>query len=157
KAGAGVESPDRIVLLRDADGDGVAETKTVFIDHLHSPFGLTLVGSDLYVADTEAILRFQYRTGETTITAPGERLTDLPAGTINHHWTKNIIATPDGHALYATVGSNSNVAENGIAAENGRAAIWQIDRQTGKKHLFATGIRNPNGMAWAPGTDVLWT
>jgi glucose/arabinose dehydrogenase len=157
KAGARVPSANRIILLRDADGDGVAETKTVFIDKLNSPFGMALVGNDLYVADTDAILRFPYKTGETQITEPGEKLTDLPAGTINHHWTKNIIASPDGRTLYATVGSNSNVAENGMAAEQGRAAIWQVDRQSGEKHLFATGIRNANGMAWAPGTGVLWT
>jgi glucose/arabinose dehydrogenase len=157
KAGAGVPSPNRIILLRDADGDGVAETRTVFIDKLNSPFGMALVGNDLYVADTDAILRFPYKTGETSITEPGEKLTDLPAGTINHHWTKNIIASPDGRTLYATVGSNSNVAENGMPAEQGRAAIWKVDRETGTKQLFATGIRNPNGMAWAPGSDVLWT
>jgi len=157
KAGAGAPNANRIVLLRDADGDGVAETKTVFIDHLDSPFGMALVGNDLYVADTDAVLRFPYKAGETHIGATGVKLTDLPAGTINHHWTKNIIASPDGSKLYVTVGSNSNVAENGIAAENGRAAIWQVDRATGKKREFATGLRNPNGMAWAPGSDVLWT
>jgi glucose/arabinose dehydrogenase len=118
---------------------------------------MALVGSDLYVTDTDAILRFPYKTGETSIVATGVKVTDLPAGTINHHWTKNVIASPDGSKLYATVGSNSNVAENGIAAEDGRAAIWQIDRATGQKRVFATGLRNPNGMAWAPGSDVLWT
>jgi len=155
KAGAGVPSANRIVLLRDADGDGVAETKTVFIDHLNSPFGMALVGDDLYVADTDAVLRFAYKPGETSIAGAGEKLTDLPAGTINHHWTKNIVASPDGRKLYATTGSNSNAGENGLAAEQGRAAIWEIDRATGAKRLFATGIRNPNGMAWEGGT--LWT
>lgn len=157
RAGAGTPSANRIVLLRDADGDGVAETKTVFIDHLNSPFGMALVGGDFYVADSDAILRFPYAPGQTSITAQGVQLTDLPAGTINHHWTKNIIATPDGSKLYATVGSNSNVAENGMAAEEGRAAIYEIDRVSGQKRLFATGLRNPNGMAWAPGSSVLWT
>jgi glucose/arabinose dehydrogenase len=157
RAGAAVPSANRIVLLRDADGDGVAETKTVFIDNLNSPFGMALVGSDFYVADSDAILRFAYSPGQTSIAAKGVKLTDLPAGTINHHWTKNIIATPDGSKLYATVGSNSNVAENGIAAEDGRAAIYEVDRASGQKRLFATGLRNPNGMAWAPGTGVLWT
>ncbi len=157
KAGAGAATANRIVLLRDADGDGIAETKTVFIDALNSPFGMVLVGEDLYVADSDAILKFQYRSGETSIGSPGVKVTDLPAGAINHHWTKNIIATPDGSKLYATAGSNSNAGENGIAAEDGRAAIYEIDRATGAKRLFATGMRNPNGMAWAPGTNVLWT
>ncbi|WP_422824027.1 PQQ-dependent sugar dehydrogenase [Variovorax robiniae] len=157
RAGAGAPTGNRIVLLRDADGDGVAETKTVFIDNLNSPFGMALVGSDFYVANSDAILRFPYVAGQTRITAKGTKLTDLPAGTINHHWTKNIIASPDGSKLYATVGSNSNVAENGMAAEEGRAAIWEVDRATGQKRLFATGLRNPNGMAWAPGGTDLWT
>ena len=157
KAGAGVPTPNRIVLLRDADGDGVAETETVFIDALNSPFGMALVGNDLYVADSDEVLKFAYTAGTTSIAQPGVKVTDLPAGTINHHWTKNIIATPDGGKLYATTGSNSNAAENGIPAEEGRAAIYEIDRATGTKRLFATGLRNPNGMAWAPGTQVLWT
>ncbi|MGJ7506300.1 PQQ-dependent sugar dehydrogenase [Variovorax sp. GT1P44] len=157
RAGAGVSSANRISLLRDADGDGVAETKTVFIENLNSPFGMVLVGSDFYVADSDAILRFPYTPGQTSITAKGVKLTDLPAGTINHHWTKNIIASPDGSKLYATVGSNSNVAENGMAAEDGRAAIYEVDRTSGQKRLFAMGLRNPNGMAWAPESGVLWT
>ena len=157
KAGAGTPSPNRIVLLRDADGDGVAETKTVFIDELHSPFGMALVGSDLYVANSNAIVRFHYATGATSIDTPARKLTDLPAGRINHHWTKNIIASKDGSKLYATVGSNSNVAENGLPAEEGRAAIWEVDRASGAKQLFATGLRNPNGMAWEPSTGALWT
>jgi glucose/arabinose dehydrogenase len=157
KAGAGVASANRIVLLRDADGDGVAETKTVFIPNLNSPFGMALVGSDFYVAASDAVLRFPYSPGQTSISAPGRKLTDLPAGTLNHHWTKNIIASRDGTKLYATVGSNSNVAENGMAAETGRAAIWEIDRASGRKRLFATGIRNPNGLAWEPTTGALWT
>jgi glucose/arabinose dehydrogenase len=157
KAGAGAPTANRIVLLRDADGDGVAETKTVFIDALNSPFGMALVGNDLYVADSDAVLKFTYTAGATSIAQPGVKVTDLPAGSINHHWTKNIIATPDGSKLYATTGSNSNAAENGIPAEEGRAAIYEIDRASGTKRLFATGLRNPNGMAWAPGTEVLWT
>jgi glucose/arabinose dehydrogenase len=155
KAGAGVPTANRIVLLRDADGDGVAETKTVFIDALNSPFGMALVGDDLYVADSGAVLKFAYKPGETSIAEPGVKLTDLPAGPINHHWTKNIIASADGSKLYATTGSNSNAGDNGIEAEQGRACIWEIDRASGEKHLFATGIRNPNGMAWEG--DVLWT
>ena len=155
KAGAGTPTGNRIVLLRDADGDGVAETRTVFLQGLNSPFGMALVGNELYVADSDAVLRFPYKPGETSIAAKGEKLTDLPAGPINHHWTKNIIASADGTKLYATVGSNSNAGENGLAAEDGRAAIWEIDRATGRKRLFATGIRNPNGMAWEGG--ALWT
>jgi glucose/arabinose dehydrogenase len=154
-AGAGVASANRITLLRDADGDGVAEVKTTFLSGLNSPFGMVLVGNDFYVADSDAILRFPYEPGETRITAPGEKLADLPAGTINHHWTKNLVASPDGSRLYATVGSNSNAGENGLAAEEGRAAIWEIDRATGAKRLYASGLRNPNGMAWQG--DTLWT
>ena len=157
RAGAGVPSPNRILLLRDADADGVAEQRTVFIDGLNSPFGMALVGNQLYVANTDAVLRFDYRTGSTRITTPGTRLAELPAGPRNHHWTKNLIASADGKWLYASVGSNSNVAENGMQAEIGRAAIWQIDRQTGQKTLFASGLRNPNGMAWQPQTGKLWT
>jgi glucose/arabinose dehydrogenase len=156
KAGAAAPTANRIVLLRDADGDGVAEMKTVFIDRLNSPLGMALVGSDLYVADTDAVLKFTYTPGQTSIQGTGTKVTDLPAGTINHHWTKNIIASADGTKLYATAGSNSNVAENGIAAEEGRAAIYEIDRASGSKRLFATGLRNPNGMAWSP-DGVLWT
>ncbi|MDZ4778354.1 MAG: sorbosone dehydrogenase family protein [Alphaproteobacteria bacterium] len=157
RAGAGVESANRITLLRDSDGDGVAETRTVFLQGLHSPFGMALVGGDLYVANTDAVVRYPYTTGATEISAPGVKLTDLPAGEINHHWTKNIIASRDGTKLHATVGSNSNVGENGMALEEGRAAIWEIDRASGAKRLFATGLRNPNGMAFEPVTGVLWT
>jgi len=157
RAGAGVPSANRITLLRDTDGDGVADQRSVFLEGLNSPFGMALVGNDLYVANTDAVVRFPYQPGQTRIEAPGTRLTDLPAGPRNHHWTKSLIASPDGTRLYATVGSNSNVAENGLAAEEGRAAIWEIDRATGAKRLFATGLRNPNGMGWAPGSGALWT
>jgi glucose/arabinose dehydrogenase len=157
KAGAAVPSANRITLLRDADGDGIAETRTVFVSGLNSPFGMALVGDDFYVADTDAVLRFPYRAGETHIAAAGTRLIDLPAGERNHHWTKSLIASPDGTRLYATVGSNSNVAEHGMDEEQGRAAIWEIDRATGAKRLFATGLRNPNGMDWEPGSGLLWT
>jgi glucose/arabinose dehydrogenase len=157
RAGAGPKSANRITLLRDADGDGIAETRTVFLENLNSPFGMTLVGNDLYVANSDGIVRFPYTAGATRIDAPAQKVTDLPAGTINHHWTKNVIASRDGSKLYATVGSNSNVAENGMPAEEGRAAIWQIDPKTGERRLFATGIRNPNGMAWEPTTGALWT
>jgi glucose/arabinose dehydrogenase len=157
RAGAGTPTANRIMLLRDTKGNGVADTRTVFIDNLNSPFGMALVGSDLYIADTDAILKFPYVTGETSIAAKGVQLTDLPGGPINHHWTKNIIASADGSKLYATAGSNSNVAENGMAAEAGRAAIYEVDLPSGAKRLFATGLRNPNGMAWEPGTGALWT
>ncbi|MET1110132.1 MAG: sorbosone dehydrogenase family protein [Allosphingosinicella sp.] len=157
RAGAGTPSANRITLLRDGDGDGVAETRTVFLSGLNSPFGMALVGGDFYVADTDAVMRFPYREGETAISVPGTRLTDLPAGERNHHWTKSLIASRDGAHLYATVGSNSNVAEHGMAEEEGRAAIWEIDRATGAKRLFATGLRNPNGMDWEPVTGLLWT
>ena len=157
KAGAGVPSANRIMLLRDADGDGVAETKTVFAENLNSPFGMALVGNDLYVANTDAVVRYAYVPGATRVEGPATLVTELPAGPRNHHWTKNLVASRDGTMLYATVGSNSNVGENGMAAEEGRAAIWQIDPKAGTKRLFATGIRNPNGMAWEPSSGALWT
>ena len=157
RAGAGVPSPNRIMLLRDVDGDGVAETRSVFLEGLNSPFGMALVGNDLYVANSDAVMRFPYTEGATTITAPGVKVTDLPAGPRNHHWTKNILASRDGSKLYATVGSNSNVAEHGIKAEEGRAAIWEIDLKSATKRLFASGMRNPNGMGWEPKSGALWT
>ncbi len=157
KAGAGVPSPNRITLLRDKDGDGVAETRTVFLEKLNSPFGMALVGNDFYVADTDRLLRFRYENGATSITTPGAKVTDLPGGTLNHHWTKNVIASPDGKKLYVTTGSNSNVGENGMAAEEGRAAIWEVDAATGQHRIFASGIRNPNGLAWEPQSGKLWT
>ena len=157
KAGAGVPSANRITLLRDADGDGVAEFRSVLLENLNSPFGMALIGSGLYVANTDAVVKFPYSPGVTKISAAGVKLTDLPGGTLNHHWTKNIIADASGGKLYATVGSNSNVAEHGMDKEEGRAAIWEIDVKTGAKRLFATGLRNPNGMAFEPKTGVLWT
>jgi glucose/arabinose dehydrogenase len=157
RAGAGGESADRITLLRDSDGDGLVDHRSTFLSGLHSPFGMALVGTDFYVANTDAVMRFPYLEGDTEITAPGETVVELPAGPINHHWTKNVIASSDGARLYATVGSNSNVAENGIAAEDGRAAIWEIDPATGVHRIFASGLRNPNGLAWEPTTGALWT
>ena len=157
RAGAGVASADRITLLRDTNGDGVADVRSVFLQNLHSPFGMALVGNDFYVANTDGVLRFPYTEGQTAITAAPTQLTDLPGGNINHHWTKSLIASPDGKKLYATVGSNSNIGENGIEAEEGRAAIWEIDRANGEKRLFASGLRNPNGMDWAQETGALWT
>jgi glucose/arabinose dehydrogenase len=157
RAGAGVPSANRITLLRDSDGDGVAETRMVLLKDLNSPFGMALVGDNLYVANTDAVMRFPYKTGDTEISAPGEKVADLPAGPLNHHWTKNIIASRDGSRLYATVGSNSNVAENGLDKEDRRAAILEIDLASGQSRVFASGLRNPNGMAWQPETGVLWT
>jgi len=157
RAGAGVPSANRITLLRDADKDGVAETRSVFLKDLNSPFGMTLVGNDLYVADTDRLLRFKYQPGATELSGPGEAVTDLPGGTLNHHWTKNVIASPDGKKLYVTVGSNSNVAENGMDKEQGRAAIWEVDPATGQHRIFASGLRNPNGLAWEPRSGQLWT
>jgi len=157
RAGAGVPSPNRITLLRDADHDGVAETRTVFLQNLNSPFGMTLVGNDLYVADTDRLLRFHYEPGATEIKSQPIKVVDLPGGTLNHHWTKNVIASKDGNKLYVTVGSNSNVGENGLDQEEGRAAIWEVDRATGNHRIFASGIRNPNGLAWEPQSGALWT
>ena len=157
RAGAGVPSANRITLLRDADGDGVAETRSVFLQNLNSPFGMTLVGSDFYVADTDAIRRFKYTPGATALDGPGAKVVDLPAGSINHHWTKNVIASMDGKRLYVTVGSNSNIAENGMDNERNRAAILEVDPATGALRLFASGLRNPNGLAWQPESGALWT
>ncbi|HEX8514361.1 MAG TPA: sorbosone dehydrogenase family protein [Allosphingosinicella sp.] len=156
RAGAAGPSANRITLLRDSDGDGVAEHRSVFLSGLNSPFGMALVGGDFYVANTDAVLRFAYREGETRIASAGTKLADLPAGARNHHWTKTIVAGPDGTKLYASVGSNSNVAEHGMAAEEGRAAIWEIDRATGAKRLFATGLRNAVGLAIEPRSGALW-
>ncbi len=156
RAGAGVPSANRITLLRDADADGVVDTRTIFLDGLNSPFGMALIGNDFYVANTDAVLRFPYKTGDTKIVAPGIKVADLPAGPINHHWTKDLIASRDGKRLYATVGSNSNVAENGIENEVNRAAVLEIDPTTGDSRLFASGLRNPNGLAWQPQSGALW-
>lgn len=156
RAGAGTPSANRITLLRDSDGDGVAETRSVFLKDLTSPFGMALVGNQLYVANANGIVKVPYETGQTSITATPTPVTALPAGA-NHHWTKNIIASPDGSKLYATVGSNSNIGDNGMDAEEGRAAIWEVDLSSGTKRLFASGLRNPNGMGWEPQTQALWT
>ncbi len=157
KAGAKTPSANRITLLRDANSDGTPELKTKFIEGLYSPFGMALVGNDFYVANADAVVRFNYQQGATEIKEQGTKLADLPGGPINHHWTKNLIASPRGDKLYASVGSNSNVAENGIEAEEKRAAIWEIDRASGATRVFASGLRNPVGMDWQPQTGVLWT
>ena len=157
KAGAGMPSANRITLLRDSDGDGVADQRHVFLDGLNSPFGMALVGDQLYVANTDAVVRFPYRNGATRIDAPGVQVVALPAGTRNHHWTKNVIADPSGAKLYVTVGSNSNAAENGIEAEQGRAAVWEVDLKALDHRVLASGMRNPNGLGWEPSTGRLWT
>ena len=156
RAGAGGASADRITLLRSSKGDGVVDVRTVLLEGLHSPFGMALVGSHLYVANTDAVLRFPYTPGDTHISVPGTQVVAWPAGPITHPWTKNLVASPDGQQLYVTVGSNSNVGERGMAAEAERAAIWQVDARTGAYRVFASGLRNPNGMAFAPG-GALWT
>ncbi|HUP91559.1 MAG TPA: sorbosone dehydrogenase family protein [Solimonas sp.] len=157
RAGAGVPSANRITLLRDADGDGVPETRSVFLSGLNSPFGMALVGSDFYVANADSVVRFPYTAGAMQITAPGVKLTDLPGGPRNHHWTKSLIASRDGSKLYSGVGSNSNIAEHGMAEEEGRAAIWEIDTRSGAHRVFASGLRNPVGLAWEPQSGALWT
>jgi glucose/arabinose dehydrogenase len=156
KAGGAVPSPNRITLLRDTDGDGVAETRSTFLTGLNSPFGMVLVGDTLYVANTDAVIAFPYRDGVLGIDAPGTMLANLPGGTLNHHWTKSLVASPDGRTLFVGVGSNSNVAENGIEQEKDRAAILAIDRMTGATRVFASGLRNPVGMAWEPERGALW-
>jgi glucose/arabinose dehydrogenase len=156
-AGATGKGGNRITLLRDTNGDGTPEVRTVFIDHLNSPFGVALVGQDLYVANTDAIVRYPYQEGQTSISAAGTKLADLPGGPINHHWTKSLLASPDGSKLYVGVGSNSNITENGIQAEYERAAIWEVDRASGAHRIFASGLRNPTGLAWEPETRKLWS
>jgi glucose/arabinose dehydrogenase len=156
-AGASVPSANRITLLRDTDADGLADQRSVLLEGLNSPFGMALVGDDLYVANSDAVLRFAYATGDSRITASGGMLVELPGGTINHHWTKNLIASVDGRKLYVTVGSNSNAAERGMEVEAGRAAVWEVDIGNGSHRVFASGLRNPNGLAWEPVSGALWT
>jgi len=155
KAGAGVPSADRVTLLRDANSDGVAETKAALIENLRSPIGMALVGSDLYIANADAIVKVPFKPGDTRIDAAPVKVTDLPSG-INHHWTKTLVASRDGSKLYVGVGSNSNVGENGLDAEEGRAAVWEVDTATGSKRMYASGLRNPVGIAWEPQTNALW-
>ena len=155
KAGSAVPSANRITLLRDTDGDGVADVRSEFLKGLNSPFGMALIGNDFYVANTDALVRFPYEAGQKQITASGTKVTDLPGGPLNHHWTKNVIANADGSKLYVTVGSNSNVAEHGMEKEEERAAILEVDAKTGERRVYASGLRNPNGMVWHNGQ--LWT
>ncbi|MDX1562735.1 MAG: sorbosone dehydrogenase family protein, partial [Gammaproteobacteria bacterium] len=157
RAGAAVPSADRITLLRDEDGDGEADVRSRFLEDLNSPFGMTLVGDDFYVANTDALWRYRYEPGALRITGLGEKIADLPAGPINQHWTKNVIASRDGTRLFVTVGSNSNIGENGLENEARRAAILEIDPATGESRVFASGLRNPNGLDFEPVTGELWT
>ncbi|MET0520170.1 MAG: sorbosone dehydrogenase family protein [Burkholderiaceae bacterium] len=156
KAGAGVPSANRITLLRDTDGDGVADQRSIFVGGLNSPLGMALVGDSFYVANTDAIVRYDYKPGQTQLLGPPMKVVDLPAGTINHHWTKSLIASADGSKLYAGIGSNSNVAENGIEAEAQRAAILEVDPKARTSRIFASGLRNPVGLAWEPESGALW-
>jgi len=156
-AGAAGGPPQRITLLRDANGDGTPELRTVLLDHLNSPFGVAVVGNVLYVANTDAVVRYPFTPGQTQIAAPGQKVIDLPGGLIDHHWTKSLAASPDGSKLYAGVGSNSNVQERGPEAETNRAAIWEIDPKTSAYRVFASGLRNPNGLTFYPGSNTLWT
>lgn len=156
QAGSGAKpSANRITLLRDADGDGVAETRNPFLENLNSPFGMVLVGDKFYVANADALMRFTYSEGATRIEGPGEKVLDLPAGK-NHHWTKDVTASKDGSRLFVTVGSNSNVAEGGMEIERDRAAVLEVDAATGSYRVFASGLRNPNGLSWHPDTGALW-
>jgi glucose/arabinose dehydrogenase len=157
RMGSRVPSPNRITLLRDADGDGTPEVRSVFLEGLNSPFGMALVGEHFYVANTDAVLRLAYVRGATRITGPGTKIVDLPAGPLNRHWTRNLIASRDGSKLYVTVGSDTDHAEKGIEREAGRAAIWEIDTKTSSHRVFARGLRNPNGLAWEPTRQALWT
>jgi glucose/arabinose dehydrogenase len=156
RAGAAAKGGNRITLLRDANGDGVPELQTVLVDNLHSPYGVVWLAGTLYVANTDAIIAFPFTPGQTKITVPGTKLTDLPAGPIDHHWTKSMVASPDGSKLYVGVGSNSNITENGMEVEEGRAAIYEVDRLTGAKRIYATGTRNPTNLAIQPGTGQLF-
>lgn len=157
RATSSVPSANRISLLRDEDGDGVAEIRLPFLEGLNSPFGMALVGDYFYVANADALVRFPYQPGQDRITAPAQVVEDLTLGTLNHHWTKNLLASPDGRHLYIAIGSNSNVAENGLDEEEGRAAIWQLDVASGVSRIYASGLRNPVGMTWNPVTGELWT
>ncbi|PTT59672.1 sorbosone dehydrogenase family protein [Stenotrophomonas sp. HMWF003] len=155
KGNTAVKSGNRLTLLRDADGDGVYELKTVFADHLNAPYGLALIGDALYVANQDALVRFAYQPGQTKASGAPSKVTDLPAA-INHHWTKSLAASADGRHLYVGIGSNSNITERGMAVEIDRAQVWQVDAQTGAHKVYATGLRNPTALTVQPGTGVLW-
>lgn len=152
-SGKGGPGGNRITLLRNVDGKWQKHT---FIENLHSPFGIQLIGNTLWVANADSLVKFPYQEGQTSITAPGEVVTELPGGPINHHWTKSLLASPDGSKLYVGVGSNSNITENGIGAEYRRAAVLEVDAATGASRIFASGLRNPTGLQWEPESGALW-
>ena len=154
RSGKGAKGGNRITLLRKQAGSARWE-QHVFLEHLHSPFGLQLIGQTLYVADTDKIMKFPYTAGATRISDPGIELADLPS-TINHHWTKALLASPDGKKLCVGVGSNSNITENGLAVEYRRAVIFEVDVANGASRVFASGLRNPTGLQWEPQTGKLW-
>jgi glucose/arabinose dehydrogenase len=155
-SGGSTGPSNRITLLRDANSDGVPEQQSVFLDHLNAPFGVALVGNDLYVANTDGIVKYPYTSGETTMAAQGTTLAELPGGPIDHHWTKSMVASADGSLLYVGVGSNSNITENGIEAEKNRADILEVDRATGRWRVYASGLRNPTGLGFEPQSGALW-
>jgi glucose/arabinose dehydrogenase len=147
-------SPNRITLLRDADGDGVAETRQAFLEELNQPFGMALLGDTLYVGNTDGVVAFPYKEGATRITAPGRKVTGFKPG---GHWTRSLLPSRDGRKLYVGVGSLSNIGDEGMEAEEGRAAIYELDLASGRSRIFAAGLRNPVGLAWEPKTGALWT
>lgn len=157
RAGAGATSANRIALLRDTDGDGRADKRTVLLDGLNSPYGMALIGEELFVGNTDAVLAFPFTPGQEKITGKGRKIADLSASKPNNHWTRNLIASPDGSKLYVAVGSASNIAEHGLEAEDERANILEINLENGRKRIFAAGLRNPVGMAWEPTSGDLWT
>jgi glucose/arabinose dehydrogenase len=156
-SGGSTGPSNRITLLRDSKGEGTPDSLSIFLDHLNSPFGVALVGNDLYVANTDAIVRYPYKEGDDKIDLPGATLTELPGGPIDHHWTKSLVANKDGSLLYVGVGSNSNITEKGMEAEHNRADILEVDRATGRFRVFASGLRNPNGLTFEPQSGALWT
>ena len=155
-SGKGGAGGNRITLLRNSSGDGKTWEKHIFLEGLHSPFGVQLVGNTLYVANADSLMKYPYQSGQTRIDAPGTELTELPGGPINHHWTKSLLASPDGSKLYVGVGSNSNITENGIGAEYRRAAVLEVDTASGASRIYASGLRNPTGLQWEPQTGKLW-
>lgn len=156
KSGEAPGTSNRITLVRDANGDGQPDGRSVLVDQLNAPFGVAVAGNNLYVANTDAIVRYPFTPGQSRITAAPVKLLDLPAGPINHHWTKSLTASPDGSLLYVGVGSNSNAMERGSVAEMNRAAILQVDPRSGAFKVFASGLRNPNGLTFYPGSNTLW-
>jgi glucose/arabinose dehydrogenase len=156
QAGADVSSPNRIVLLRDSDGDGKAEARHVLLEGLNSPYGMALVDSTLYVANTDALMAFPYKEGDTKIEAAGRKILNLPKQAPNFHWTRSLVASPDGTLLYVGIGSASNIGEYGLDKEENRAAILEVNPKTGDYRIFASGLRNPVGMAWEPNSGELW-